>query len=98
MTDQPSGARHEQTTSAFVVCVEDDRVAESILLRILENCAGEVVTVHTTDGSDHTFTVTACCGDRLGRAVRGVSYLADGCAPDGVVDIPLSVIVGVHVW
>ena len=98
MSDERSGARHEQTTSAFVVSVEDDEVAETILLHILENRVGEGVTVHATDGSDHTFTVTACCDDRFGRAVRGITYLADDCAPAGVVDIPLSVIVGVHVW
>ena len=98
MSDRRSGARHEQATSAFVISVEDDERAESILLLVLENCAGEIVTVHTTDGTDHTFTVTSCCDDRFGRAVRGITYLADDCAPAGVVDIPLSVIVGVHVW
>ena len=98
MSDRRSGARHEQATSAFVVSVEDDERAESILILVLANLVGEIVTVHTTDGTNHTFTVTACCADRLGRAVRGVTYLADSCAPAGVVDIPLSVIVGVHVW
>lgn len=98
MSDEQFDARQEQTTTAFVVSVEDDDVAEAILLLILENRAGEIVTVHTTDGSDHTFTVTACCGGRFVRAVHGVTFVADGCAPTGVVDIPLSVIVGVHVW
>ena len=82
----------------MVVSVEDDDVAETILLLILRDRIDEIITVHTLDGSEHTFTVTACCDDGLGRAVHGVTYREESGAPAGVVDIPLSVIVGVHVW
>ena len=98
MSDDQLAALHERASTAFVVSTEDDDVAEAILLLFLRDRVDEIVTVLTVEESEHTFTVTACCDDQCGRTVRGIAYPTEDGESTVWVDIPLSVIVGVHVW
>ena len=98
MSDEQLAALHERASTAFVVSTEDDDVAEAILLLCLRDRVDEIVTVLTVEESEHTFTVTTCCDDQYGRTVRGIAYPTEDCESTVWVDIPLSVIVGVHVW
>lgn len=62
---------HQRAASTIVVSTEDDGVTEAILGLILQDRVDEIVTVLTTDASEHTFTMTACCDAKCHRTVQG---------------------------
>ncbi len=100
MSNDAFGTLHERASSTIVISTEDDGVAEAILGLILRDRMGEIVTVLTTEASEHMFTVAACCDGECHRTVQGWD-LSSGAGNDsvaGMVEIPLSDIVGLHVW
>lgn len=94
------GTLHERASSTIVISTEEDDVAETILGLILQDRVDEIVTVLTTDASEHTFTVTSCCDGECHGTVQGwdLSSATGDDSVVGMVEIPLSDIVGLHVW
>ena len=94
------GTLHDRALATVVISTEDDGVAEAILGLILQDRVDEIVTVLTTDASEHTFTVTACCEAKCHRTVQGwdLSSATGDDSVAGMVEIPLSDIAGLHVW
>jgi len=94
------GTLHQRASSTIVVSTEDDGVAEAILRLIFQDRIDEIVTVRTTEASEYTFTVTACCDAKCHRTVQGwdLSSATGDDSVAGMVEIPLSDIAGLHVW
>lgn len=94
------GTLHERASSTIVISTEEDGVVEAILGLILQDRVDEIVTVMTTDASEHTFTVTSCRDGECHRTVQGwdLSSATRDDSVAGMVEIPLSDIVGLHVW
>lgn len=100
MSSDAFGTLQERASSTIVISTEDDDVAEAILLLILHDRLDEIVTVLTTDASEHTFMMTSCCDDRCHGTVRGwdLSSATGDDSVAGMVEIPLSDVAGLHVW
>ena len=94
------GALHERASSTIVISTEDDHVAEAILRLIFQDRIDEIVTVLTTEASEHTLMVTSCFDAKCHRTVQGwdLSSATGDDSVAGMVEIPLSDIVGLHVW
>jgi hypothetical protein len=94
------GALHERASSTIVISTEDDHVAEAILRLIFQDRIDEIVTVLTTEASEHTFMVTSCCDANCQRTVQGwdLSSAIGDDSVAGMVEIPLSDVAGLHVW
>jgi hypothetical protein len=94
------GTLHERASSTIVISTEDDHVAEAILRLIFQDRIDEIVTILTREASEHTFMVTSCCDAKCHRTVQGwdLSSATGVDSVAGMVEIPLSDIVGLHVW